>query len=1314
MKLRKILATAAMALFVGATAMAQTPQEVRIYINPGHGSWTANDRPMSTIKHGANNAYSDPNNDTTNFFESNTNLQKGLAMLYKLVDYGVPFDPTKNQTNDEPSRVGAALDLSQNIVMSHVKAGAWPAYTDYDAHTANPDNSKYNRTLSVIAAEVEANDFDMFVSIHSNAASEGNTTNYLYFAWDNKYINSDGTPKNDEGAAIRDLSIEMAEKGWNQRILDRHTQWTHYDCLVGQGTVKIGQQNLGVLNHSVPGYLVEGYFHTYQPARHRAMNFAVDRLEGVDYARGVADYFGWEKESTGDIYGIVRDKHTKYTHDYYTPRAGTYDVYKPLNNVTVTLKKDGVVVATTETDDEWNGAFIFNNVEPGAYTLEFAHPDYQNLVSASYKATDELKESIEVTVKAATTSYPTAFLVDNNWVAPTISHVNYPDSTAGKAQYQLKSSYKLYADGEVKSLSAKLQDKTIRRTVLRNDTMYVLAIDAEKNPTLLIADIKNDVIVKELSTEGCEGTHLVLSDIQVTADGYLLGCAKEWTQCEDAKVYETGSEDHLKYGCGDERGECFVYKWEKDENGVATGDPIKWLSTTYTGNWYRAIVGETFAYTGTIKEGIAVLSAQSATATSIRNELLSVFDGEQSANSFHQPYINGNYPATTATSLGETYFYVTSPLHDDRYITVSAGPENIFEADFAHKDKTEAWDVTSADVVPASASNANFFKYAGKSLMVIPATNAEGKVTGIRMYDVTEGYSNAVEVELNGATLAEPVAATYASAHGKLKLTLNEVTGATTDATINLVLVTDSVMTKFTVTPPPAEKITLTRGEITGTANPFAYDLSGEVAEDVLTVKYALNVDAQAVKVNVLNAEGTVVASVDGVTTKGAQTATVSVADLAEGEYTWEVAVEGDAKTKVARFSSVSFYHPAGLDVDNSFESPSFGTLAIAEGYTDKKTSGYVSAQADGTEGGGLYMYNPAGEIIKNEVTGGVRFFPEGYTVSKYLNGSNTSGSDFGKVAFAADGRIFAARYNNEGNYIVTAPSVAELAKTGKFTSLVEGMTMTDTKVYNDTEGNFLVGPVQGFDVKGGGEETVLLALTRADNSVSVGANLNRIVEYKLGTDATISTAIPTAIDQQYTIAYDKSANVVYDNRGGMWYCQYRDAPTDEVPSLVYVDAEGKVQFFEGAGGKTRRRGAISVSPDGTMLAAASAQGFFSVYEIEYDATGAVSLIEKYYVEHKMGNNNYALAWGAAGNVYASNASGELVDGYSIPRENNTFVTKAASKYAFKLGASAIEEVDADENAPVEYYNLQGVKVENPENGIFIKKQGKKTTKVVM
>ena len=44
---------------------------------------------------------------------------------------------------------------------------------------------------------------------------------------------------------------------------------------------------------------------------------------------------------------------------------------------------------------------------------------------------------------------------------------------------------------------------------------------------------------------------------------------------------------------------------------------------------------------------------------------------------------------------------------------------------------------------------------------------------------------------------------------------------------------------------------------------------------------------------------------------------------------------------------------------------------------------------------------------------------------------------------------------------------------------------------------------------------------------------------------------------------------------------------------------------------------------------------------------------------------------------------------------------------------TAIEEVGVDAGEAV-YYNLQGVKVANPENGIFIKKQGGRTSKVVL
>lgn len=157
------MASAIVALTCGTAYAGKTADQVRIYINPGHGSWTGNDRPCQTI---GRQPYTIENVDTTGFFESNTNLHKGFALLDKLVEAGVPFDRTKNQTNSNPDRIGAALDMSQHIVMSHVKVGPYPAHK-------GDDNGAYNRPLSEIREEVEANNFDVFISIHSNAARSG-------------------------------------------------------------------------------------------------------------------------------------------------------------------------------------------------------------------------------------------------------------------------------------------------------------------------------------------------------------------------------------------------------------------------------------------------------------------------------------------------------------------------------------------------------------------------------------------------------------------------------------------------------------------------------------------------------------------------------------------------------------------------------------------------------------------------------------------------------------------------------------------------------------------------------------------------------------------------------------------------------------------------------------------------------------------------------------------------------------------------------------------------------------------------------------
>ena len=52
--------------------------------------------------------------------------------------------------------------------------------------------------------------------------------------------------------------------------------------------------------------------------------------------------------------------------------------------------------------------------------------------------------------------------------------------------------------------------------------------------------------------------------------------------------------------------------------------------------------------------------------------------------------------------------------------------------------------------------------------------------------------------------------------------------------------------------------------------------------------------------------------------------------------------------------------------------------------------------------------------------------------------------------------------------------------------------------------------------------------------------------------------------------------------------------------------------------------------------------------------------------------------------------------------------------YLDKEESSGIENVAVDANAPVEFYNLQGVRVDEPANGIFIRRQGNKAVKVLV
>ena len=67
-------------------------------------------------------------------------------------------------------------------------------------------------------------------------------------------------------------------------------------------------------------------------------------------------------------------------------------------------------------------------------------------------------------------------------------------------------------------------------------------------------------------------------------------------------------------------------------------------------------------------------------------------------------------------------------------------------------------------------------------------------------------------------------------------------------------------------------------------------------------------------------------------------------------------------------------------------------------------------------------------------------------------------------------------------------------------------------------------------------------------------------------------------------------------------------------------------------------------------------------------------------------------------------------------------VQKSYTSGEFKLTAlkisnedlSGIDVIDADVDTPAEYYNLQGIRVANPGPGLYIVRQGGKTSKVLI
>ena len=359
----------------------------KVYINPGHGSWGANCRPMATINYAAG--------DTLGFFESNTNLWKSFILEEKLLGAGY------------------------NVKMSRRASGG------------DINDPTYNKALSTISSEANNYGADYFISIHSNAGpdgSDGSFANYPVII----YKGTTGSPSVANSDKMSKASVaRLYEIFWTQPKTASGgggpEPTTYYSPTNPRivGDYSFYGYHLGVLkNNSCPGFLSEGYFHTYSPARHRALNPEWCRQEGIRYFRGIQDYYGKSGETVGYIMGYVRSKTEKFSHKYYIPYTGSNDTYLPINGAKVVLRNAANEVIKTNcyhhvkrflkdqdyytTDHNYNGVFVFENLAPGKYTLSVHANGYKD-----YEGT--------VTVTADKTTYPEIFLEKGQGTDPNIN-----------------------------------------------------------------------------------------------------------------------------------------------------------------------------------------------------------------------------------------------------------------------------------------------------------------------------------------------------------------------------------------------------------------------------------------------------------------------------------------------------------------------------------------------------------------------------------------------------------------------------------------------------------------------------------------------------------------------------------------------------------------------------------------------------------------------------------------------------------------------------------------------------------------------------
>jgi hypothetical protein len=243
--------------------------------------------------------------------------------------------------------------------------------------------------------------------------------------------------------------------------------------------------------------------------------------------------------------------------------------------------------------------------------------------------------------------------------------------------------------------------------------------------------------------------------------------------------------------------------------------------------------------------------------------------------------------------------------------------------------------------------------------------------------------------------------------------------------------------------------------------------------------------------------------------------------------------------------------------------------------------------------------------------------------------------------------------------------------------------------IYTAADGKDVHGSISHIWVEGTGKDRVIYTFDEDIKYDGLKYPMG-LYQYNIGELATPWEQAPTAMIFDNADNLQQNGNsYIQPDAYGWWISQDRAADNAEIPALIHINKEGKVDYNSAGTLGGRTRGALGFNQDMTQLATAITNGIL-IWDIKYDAAGVPTLEAAGRLESTFAQSCWNVVFDVAGNIYASGAGS--VCAWAMPSADNSCTVSApdADKLPIVFTNTAVENVEVTPIVKKGIYTITG------------------------